>query len=148
MKLLRGSADYQPRKFIFAERGPHGGDGGMKPDVMANTFDLSRCVRSDRYKLIYSCTPHGAVAPVDSKDDPSWKEMVTANAEGKLAPELVAQYFTSPRPTYQLYDLQTDPGELKNLSGDPSLESVEFELKRALTEKMVLDWDFLPAPLR
>jgi hypothetical protein len=25
---------------------------------------------------------------------------------------------------------------------------VELELKRALTEKMVLDWDFLPLPLR
>jgi N-sulfoglucosamine sulfohydrolase len=148
LKLFRGDSSYVPRKHIFAERGPHGGDGGMKPDITANVFDLSRCVRSERYKLIYSCTPHGAVAPVDSKEDPSWKDMVKANAEGKLSAEHVAQYFTSPRPTFQLYDLQADPGELKNLSGDPSHESVEHELKKALTEKMVLDWDFLPAPLR
>ncbi|MBL9179867.1 MAG: sulfatase [Verrucomicrobiaceae bacterium] len=147
VKQLRGES-FEPRKHIFAERGPHGGDGGMKPDVAANTFDLARCARSDTFKLIYNCTPHGAVAPVDSKGDPSWKQMTAANAEGKLAPEFVRSYFTSPRPTFELYDLENDPGELHNLSGDPKYKVIEHDLKRALTEKMILDWDFLPAPLR
>jgi len=147
VKQLRGES-FVPRKHIFAERGPHGGDGGMKPDVTANTFDLARCARSDTFKLIYNCTPHGAVAPVDSKGDPSWKQMAAANAEGKLAPEFVRTYFTSPRPTFELYDLENDPGELHNLSGDPKYKVIEHDLKRALTEKMILDWDFLPAPLK
>lgn len=147
VKQLRGEP-FEPRKHIFAERGPHGGDGGMKPDVAANTFDLARCARSDTFKLIYNCTPHGAVAPVDSKGDPSWKQMAAANAEGKLAPQFVRSYFASPRPTFELYDLENDPGELHNLSGDPKYKVIEHDLKRALTEKMILDWDFLPAPLR
>ncbi|MBK8092152.1 MAG: sulfatase [Verrucomicrobiaceae bacterium] len=147
LKQLRGEP-FQPRQHIFAERGPHGGDGGMKPDITANVFDLARCVRSDRYKLIYNCTPHGAVAPVDSKEDPSWREIVAAHTAGKLSPEHERAYFTTPRPTFELYDLQNDPGELNNLSGDPQLKDIEFDLKKALTEKMVLDWDFLPAPLR
>ena len=58
----------------------------MKPDILAATFDLARCARSDRFKLIYNCTPHGAVAPVDSQGDPGWTEMKTANAAGKLDP--------------------------------------------------------------
>ena len=29
-----------------------------------------------------------------------------------------------------------------------AIAGTELELKRALTEKMVLDWDFLPLPLR
>lgn len=147
LKLLRDEP-FAPRKYIFAERGPHGGDGAMKQDISAAAFDLARCIRSDRWKLIYTCTPHQPVGPVDSQGDPGWKDMVAANAAGKLPPDFVRAYFTLPRPVYELYDLDADPGELHNLAGDPKHRDVELELKRALTEKMVLDWDFLPAPLR
>ncbi len=147
LRLLNGEA-FEGRKYIFAERGPHGGDGGMKPDILASTFDLARCVRSASFKLIYNCTPHQAVAPVDSQRDPGWQEMKAAFAEGKLPPEFVRAYFTTPRSTYELYDLDTDPGELTNLAGNKKYAQIERELKEALTEKMVLDWDFLPTPLR
>jgi arylsulfatase A-like enzyme len=147
LPLLRGER-FSGRAHIFAERGPHGGDGGMRPEISAATFDLSRCVRSDRFKLIYNCTPHQPVGPIDSRNDPGWREMVAAHAEGRLAPEFVQAYFTTPRPTFELYDLDADPGELRNLAGKPEYKDVEIALKRALTEKMVLDWDFLPTPLR
>ncbi|NUQ63541.1 MAG: sulfatase [Pirellulales bacterium] len=147
LKLLRGEP-FTGRKYIFAERGPHGGDGGMKPDILASTFDLARCVRSDGFKLIYNCTPHQAVAPVDSQRDPGWQEIRAAGAAGTLAEPFVKAYFTVPRSTFELYDLTADPGELHNLSGDPNYKDIEWELKRALTEKMVLEWDFLPTPLR
>ena len=147
LNLLRGEP-FTARKHVFAERGPHGGDGGMKPDVSAATFDLVRCVRSDRFKLIYNCTPHQPVGPVDSQRDPGWQEMLAAKAAGKLAEPFVKTYFTCPRPTFELYDLDADPGELRNLAGQTEYQKVEWELKRALTEKMVLDWDFLPTPLR
>ena len=147
LRLLRG-LPFEGRQYIFAERGPHGGDGGMKPDILASTFDLARCARSAKYKLIYNCTPHQAVAPVDSQRDPGWQQMSAAFAEDKLAPEFVRSYFTCPRSTYELYDCDADPGELTNLVGNPKYARVERELKEALTEKMVLDWDFLPTPLR
>ncbi len=147
LKLLRGEA-FEGRRYIFAERGPHGGDGGMKPEILASTFDLSRCIRSANFKLIYNCTPHQAVAPVDSQRDPGWQQMKAALAEGKLAPEFVRAYFTTPRSTYELYDLGADPSELTNLAGNKKYAEVERELKEALTEKMVRDWDFLPTPLR
>jgi len=147
LKLLRGEP-FSGRKHIFAERGPHGGDGGMRPDILASTFDLARCARSDRFKLIYNCTPHQAVAPVDSQRDPGWQEMLAARAAGQLAEPLMKAYFTTPRATFELYDLDADPGELHNLAGNPKYKEAELDLKRALTEKMVLDWDFLPTPLR
>jgi arylsulfatase A-like enzyme len=147
LKLLRGEP-FEGRKYIFAERGPHGGDGGMKPDISAATFDLIRGIRSPRYKLIYNCTPHQPVGPVDSRNDPGWQEMVAAQQSGRLAPEFVRTYFTTPRPTFELYDLAKDPGELDNLAGRSELAAVEHELKAALSEKMILDWDFLPLPLR
>jgi len=147
VKLLRGES-FTARKYIFAERGPHGGDGGMRPNISAATFDLSRCARSDRFKLIYNCTPHQPVAPVDSQQDPGWQEMKAAHSAGTLADRFVKSYFTSPRKTFELYDLEADPGELNNLAGNPKFKEAELELKRALTEKMVIDWDFLPTPLR
>ena len=85
---------------------------------------------------------------MDSQRDPGWQQMKAAFAEGKLAPEFVRTYFTAPRPTYEFYDLDADPGELVNLAGNKKYAQVERELKEALTEKMVLDWDFLPTPLR
>lgn len=147
LKCLRGEP-FEPRRHIFAERGPHGGDGGMKPDVTANVFDLARCARSDKFKLIYNCTPHGAVKPVDSASGPGWTAMEAANAAGQLQAPMAKAYFTSPRPTFELYDLDADPGELNNLAGDPHYKDIEHELKCALTEKMVLDWDFLPVPVK
>jgi hypothetical protein len=47
---------------------------------------------------------------------------------------------------YELYDLSTDPAELNNLSGKPELASVERELRLALAEKMIVDFDYLPLP--
>lgn len=147
LKLLKGQ-DFTGRKYIFAERGPHGGDGAMKPDISAATFDLARCIRSDRFKLIYNCTPHQPVGPVDSQRDPGWQEMKAAAAAGTLPEAFVKAYFTTPRPTFELYDLDADPGELRNLAGNPQYKDAELELKHALTERMVLDWDFLPTPLK
>jgi arylsulfatase A-like enzyme len=147
LKLLRGEP-FEGRKYIYAERGPHGGDGSMQPNISAATFDLVRCVRSARYKLIYNCTPHQPVGPVDSQRDPGWQEMVEANRSGRLAPEYVRAYFTTPRPTFELYDLDEDPGELNNLAGRGDRAQAERELKEALSEKMILDWDFLPLPMR
>ncbi len=145
LKLLLGQP-YEPRKFIFAERGPHG-QATFNENTKASAFDQSRCVRSDRYKLIYNCTPHQVYAPVDSASDPYWKQINALHKDGKLAPEFERAYFTNPRPIYELFDLEKDPGELTNLAGKPEYEKIERELKEALQEKMIVDYDYLPLPV-
>jgi hypothetical protein len=115
-------------------------------DITSAGFDLGRAVRSDRYKLIYNCTPWVPYSPVDSAGDPGWKAMQTANLASQLPDALQNTYFRTPRPVYELYDLQTDPSELNNLSGQAELAPVEKELREALTEKMILDVDYLPLP--
>ncbi len=137
---------YNARKHIFAARLYHG-SVAFASDTRANTFDLSRCARSARYKLIYNCTPQMEYWPVDSGNDPGWKQMVAAHGEGKLSPEIERAYFKRPRPVFELYDLDTDPSELTNLAGQPELAATEQELKIALQEKMIIDYDFLPLPL-
>lgn len=148
LNLLRDESFPEERRYVFTQRGPHGGDGGMSADTLAATFDLSRAVRSERYKLIYNCTPHRKVAPIDSIQQPSWLEIQAAHATGTLAEPFVKAYFTTPRPSFELYDLENDPGEMNNLAGDPAYEQIQHELAMALAEKMLLDSDFLPLPVR
>ncbi len=144
LPLLKGES-FTPRKYIYVERGPH---GSAPVTLYASNapFDLARAVRSDRYKLIYNCTPWIPYGPVDSSGGEAWKQMQAANAKGKLAPGFVKTYFTAPRPIYELYDLDKDPSELDNLSGQAEVAAVEKELREKLAEKMILDQDYLPLP--
>ena len=144
LPLLKGEA-FTPRKHLFVERGPHG-SVPVSTNMNSSGYDLGRAVRSDRYKFIYNCTPWIPYGPVDSAGGAAWTQMKAANAEEKLAAGFVSTYFTTPRPVYELYDLEADPSELKNLSGRPELAAVERELRVALMEKMVLDFDYLPLP--
>lgn len=84
---------------------------------------------------------------MDSANDPGWKQMKEAHAAGKLTGPLDKAYFTSPRPVLEFFDLDNDPSELNNLAGKPEHAAMQEELTRALLEKMILDYDFLPLPL-
>lgn len=145
LPLLQGRM-YESRRYIFGQRGPHG-NSPMTPTTRSSTFDLSRCVRTPRWKLIYNCTPHMEYSPVDSANDPGWKQMKAAHAAGTLPPAIDRAYFTLPRPVLELFDLDNDPSELNNLAGKPEHAAIQDELLRALQEKMILDYDFLPLPL-
>lgn len=144
LPLLKGEP-HTARKYVFVERGPHG-QAPVTVNMTNAGFDLSRAVRSDRYKFIYNCTPWIPYAPVDSAGGAGWTQLKAANTDGTLAAALRTTYFTTPRPVYELYDLDSDPSELNNLSGKPELASVERDLRLALAEKMILDFDYLPLP--
>lgn len=144
LALLTGQP-FTPRQYVFVERGPHG-SASVTYNMSNNGYDLSRAVRSDRYKCIYNCTPWIPYAPVDSTGGPGWQQMKAAQARGQLDPALSATYFATNRPVYELYDLDADPAELRNLSGKPELAKIERALREALAEKMMLDYDYLPLP--
>jgi N-sulfoglucosamine sulfohydrolase len=144
LPLLKGEP-HTARKHIFVERGPHG-SAPVSVNMNNSGFDLSRAVRSDRYKFIYNCTPWIPYAPVDSAGGEAWTQIKAAHDNGTLAAGLQATYFTTPRPVYELYDLEADPSELNNISGQPAMAGIERELRVALAEKMILDFDYLPLP--
>jgi arylsulfatase A-like enzyme len=146
LPVLKGESFPKERKYIFGERGPHGG-ATFDEHTISSGVDYSRCARSAHYKLIYNVTPNIRYAPVDSMGDPGWKEMTKAHEEQNLASEFETLYFTSPRPVYELYDLDADPNELHNLYGQKNLAEVQHELKAALQQKMILDFDYLPLPI-
>lgn len=136
---------YEPRKHIFVERGPHG-SAPVTVGMASSGFDLSRAVRSEKFKFIYNCTPWIPYSPVDSAGGAAWTQIKEAYNAGKLAMGVRATYFQTPRPVYELYDLDNDPSELNNVVGSREHAKVEDELRMAMCEKMIVDFDYLPLP--
>jgi arylsulfatase A-like enzyme len=104
------AAGYQPREFVFAAR-----------DRADETVDRIRAVRSAQFKYIrnyYPTRPY--LQPNRYKDD---KAIVQAMrhlyAKGKLNRDQ-ALIMADTRPREELYDLQADPHELRNLAADPA----------------------------
>ncbi len=134
-----------PREAIFGARLYHG-NSPFEPNTKASTFDLSRCVRTRKWKLIYNCTPQMEYQPVDSARDPGWQQVVGLHHDGKLKEDWERIYFGK-RPVLELYDLEKDPHELENLAGRAEHSKIERELKVLLAEKMIVDYDYLPLPV-
>lgn len=141
LPLLTGKTTTH-REYIFAARN---GGAPFTETTKADTFDLSRCVRNERYKLIMNCTPQMEYSPVDSAKGPGWQDILKAHKAGALKPEHERAYFGK-RAVLELYDLESDPNEFHNLAGKPELAAIQRQLGIALQEKMILDYDFLPLP--
>ena len=144
LPILKGTAP-KTRDYVFTERGPHG-SAPVQVGMSSGGYDLSRAVRSARYKSIYNCTPWIPYQPVDSAGGSAWKAMQNLNAEGAMAPGMSATYFSTPRPVYEFYDLEKDPAELNNLSGKPEVAEAERTLRLEMAKKMIIDFDYLPLP--
>ncbi len=143
LKLLLGDPTYEPRRYVFAERGAHG--SSLPRNTAA--FDLGRVIVGRSHKLIYNALWQLPYHPVDFANDPFWKEIQELNREGKLAPELARIYFPPERPMFELYDLDSDPYEMVNLAEKSEYAAIERELKAALQEWMILERDHLPLPV-
>ncbi len=142
VKLLHGDA-HEHREYVFAERGAH---ASSLPNGSAS-FDLGRVVVSPTHKLIYNVTWQLPYQPVDFKGDHFWTELKQLHRDKKLDDRWESLYFSPTRAMFELYDLQADPAELKNLAGTPAAAVVEGKLKAALQEWMILERDFVPLPV-
>ena len=116
------AASYEPRPWIVAAR-----------DRCDETVDRIRCVRTARYKYIRNGFPQRPyLQPNRYKDN---KAILNAlrrlHAAGKLndAQSLV---MADRRPPEELYDLQGDPHELRNLAADPQHAMTVTQLRATL----------------
>lgn len=88
-------------------------------------YQAERAIRTQRYKLIKCYDTDRRVPPANCDDSPS-KDAVFKDA-GLLAKE---------RPTYQLYDLLTDPQEFNNVAGDATYRAILKEMETRLEKWM------------
>lgn len=116
------SQDYQPRQAVFGAR-----------DRCDETVDHIRSVRTTRFKYIRNFLPERPyLQPCAYKDS---KQILIAlrdwHAVGKLndTQELL---FGQKRPAEELYDVQSDPWEVRNLATDSTYAGSLAELRRKL----------------
>lgn len=102
-------------------------------DRFDESTDLSRAVRTDRFKYIRNEYPDTAfyLPLVYRENVPMMVEMRALFAAGKLSP-LQASYFETPRAEEELYDLDADPDEVRNLASDPRFAKTRTELAQTL----------------
>jgi N-sulfoglucosamine sulfohydrolase len=134
---------FEPREYVYAVRGAHG--SGL-PTNTAH-FDLGRTIFDKRYKLVYNAMWQLPYFPVDFAAQPFWLELKQLHAEGKLSKEADRLLFSERREMFELFDIQSDPDEIKNLAGDPAFKEIEWRLKSQLQKWMIVNEDYVPLPI-
>lgn len=99
-------------------------------DRLDERFDLVRTVRNRQFQYVRNLMPwRPALQNVAyGEQNETLKEMRRLLAEGML-PSESAQWFQSPRPAEELYDLNSDPWEVTNLAGRPEFQTVLAALR-------------------
>ncbi|HUS07344.1 MAG TPA: HEAT repeat domain-containing protein, partial [Bryobacteraceae bacterium] len=113
---------------------------------MDERYDMVRSVRDQRYLYIRNYMPHRIYGQhlaymFETPTTTVWKKMYD---EGKLKPPQT--FFWEPKPPEELYDLQQDRWEVKNLANSPEHQAILARLRAAQEQKAleIKDVGFLP----
>ncbi len=118
-----------PRSHIFAAR-----------DRMDESTDRMRAVRTPQWKYIrnyFPGIPYMQRNAYKENQYPTWNLVKQLAREGKLTPE-AALFAADRKPVEELFDLSSDPWEVKNLALEPPHAAKLREL-RALVDKWVIE---------
>lgn len=118
-----GPAAAPPRRYLHGFRGR-----------MDERYDTIRSVRDNRYVYIRNYMPHKIYGQhLDYMwETPTTRVWEQLYKEGKLKPPQT--YFWETKPPEELYDLQTDPDEVKNLAGSAAHKAELESLRKAHRE--------------
>ena len=127
--------DYPRRDAVFAAR-----------DRCDETVDRIRSVRTARFKYIRNFYPQRPLLqPNDYKDTkPFMPRLRELHAQGKLNALQEEILFSPTRPAEELYEVNADPFETRNLSADPQFRSTLKTLRARLDRWMVETHDCGP----
>ncbi|MEX0718633.1 MAG: sulfatase-like hydrolase/transferase [Planctomycetaceae bacterium] len=137
-KAFLGAKAAEPREYVFAAR-----------DRMDERHDFVRAVRDRRFKYLrnYDHFQTQALHLDYAERNATMKELRRLHAEGKL--DATQSRFLAPsRPPEELYDLEGDPHEIRNLAGSPEHAETLDRFRRALEQWQIdiRDTGFLPEP--
>jgi N-sulfoglucosamine sulfohydrolase len=110
----------KPRDAVFAAR-----------DRVDESYDMIRSVRTNRFLYIRNYFPNEPFTiwvPYLS-NMPIYKEMLRLDTEGKLT-GAQKSWMAHSRPPEELYEVKSDPFQLKNLANDPKYKSVIEDLRK------------------
>ncbi|MEL6826971.1 MAG: sulfatase-like hydrolase/transferase [Pseudomonadota bacterium] len=123
------------REYIFAAQ-----------DRMDFDPNHRRAVRDRRFKLIQNFSPGDRYfVPLAFRDvQPTMRELWNGLEAGTLSK--AAQHLFEPMPEFQLYDLASDPHEIRNLSDAPEHAATVTRLKTVLDDWMLAHPDMSRVP--
>jgi len=119
------SNDYRKREAVFAAR-----------DRCDETMEHIRAVRTERFKYIRNYLPNRPhLQPCLYKDEKAIvKRLRELHEGGTLDPLAEKLLFAPRRPAEELYDLEADPREIRNLAADPGYLETVKAMRSRLTE--------------
>jgi len=124
-----------PQPYVYGFRGR-----------MDERYDLARSVGDGRYVYVRNYMPHKIYGQhlaymFQTPTTRVWKDLYDA---GKLSPPQT--YFWERKPAEELYDLQSDPDEVRNLAALPEHQEILARMRTALREQIIRTRDvgFLP----
>jgi N-sulfoglucosamine sulfohydrolase len=134
-----GATDDRPkmhgRSFLkaIAEEKPAGWDevNGSHTFHEVTMYYPMRVVRGRKYKLIWNLAhalPFASAS--DLYNGATWQEAIAQGPETKYGQRTLGDYLN--RPEFELYDLEADPNETKNLAQDAAHAKTLAELKSKL----------------
>jgi N-sulfoglucosamine sulfohydrolase len=129
----------RPREFVFAAR-----------DRCDETPDRIRSVRDARFKYIRNFHPERAWAQRNNYKDTAYPMLRLTrdlHRAGKLTPAQ-ARFLDARRPAEELYDLRSDPHELRNLADSPEHRKTLARMRAALKEWIATTGDQGETPER
>ncbi len=124
-EIFLGDEAAEPRKYVFGAR-----------DRCDETVFRFRTVRDERYRYIRNFTPDRPFLQANNYKEqqyPVWNLIKELAAENKLAP-LPAVLAAPTMPEEELYDLDNDPHEVKNLAKSAEHKEVLARLRGALAQ--------------
>jgi N-sulfoglucosamine sulfohydrolase len=124
-----------PREVVYAAR-----------DRLDEAYDIQRTVRDKRYRYLRNFLPY--VPHVQQSNywrGAEFAEELWALHRTRKLPAATATLF-GPKPIEELYDLQADPWELKNLADDPAQAERLAEMRRRLSVEMRQTGDLCMVP--
>ena len=134
-RAFAGPAKAEPNKFVFCTR-----------DRMDERYDMVRSVVDKRWLYIHNYRPDLPYVPhlnymFQARGYQSWAR---AASEGKLTPDTAM--FWGEKPTEELYDMETDPDNVRNLVADPAHLARLDRMREALKQHtlQIVDNGFVP----
>jgi len=117
---------YKAQKYIFTAR-----------DRCDETTEIIRAARTSKYKYIRSFLSYLPHAQRNQyKDGKQISKHTRELWESGLLNELQARFYQPTRPVEELYDLEKDPFEIKNLAGNPEFSKVLTGMRTRLYQWM------------
>lgn len=124
-KPFLGDKAGEPKQYVFGAR-----------DRCDMTVFRLRTVRDERYRYIRNFTPWVpflARNEYKEKQYPVWNLLKELNAQGKLTPEQ-ATLCAPTMPEEELYDMQADPHQVRNLAGGAEHKQTLERMRKVLND--------------